>query len=51
VVHRYYDEESEARLTRARERAVGAGIPFDVEKRVGNPAEEIVNVPRAGSST
>jgi nucleotide-binding universal stress UspA family protein len=42
VVARYYAEESDAALATAREFLAVHGIPCEVEKRVGNPAEEIV---------
>jgi nucleotide-binding universal stress UspA family protein len=39
---RYYVEESDAALASAGEMLSARGIPFVAEKRVGNPAEEIV---------
>lgn len=42
VVARYYSEESDAALAGAREFLAARGIACEVEKRVGNPAEEIV---------
>ena len=42
VVQRYYEEENEAALSGARELLTARGIPFDAEKCVGSPAEEIV---------
>ena len=42
TIERYYDEEGEAALADARKLLARRGIPFEAEKRVGNPAEEIV---------
>jgi nucleotide-binding universal stress UspA family protein len=42
AIHRYYDEESELALAGARTRLDAAGIAYGVEKRVGDPAHEIV---------
>jgi nucleotide-binding universal stress UspA family protein len=42
VVARYYSEESDAALAPARELLDARGIPFEVEKHIGNPAEVIV---------
>lgn len=50
TIHRYYDEESEAALTGAREALAAHGIPFDAAKRVGNPAEEIVKQAESGQA-
>jgi nucleotide-binding universal stress UspA family protein len=41
VVQRYYEEESEAALSGAQDALTARGIPFEVDKCVGNPAEEI----------
>jgi nucleotide-binding universal stress UspA family protein len=41
VVDRYYEDESEAALRGARDALTAQGIAFEVDKRVGNPAEEI----------
>ena len=49
VVARYYAEEADAALATAREWLVARGIPFEIEKRVGNPAEEIVARAIAGN--
>jgi len=48
VVERYYDEETEAALAGAREALTAGGIPFEVDKSVGNPAEEIVKKAEGG---
>lgn len=42
AIQRYYDEESEAALAGARDLLTARGIPFEAEKRIGAPAEEIV---------
>ena len=42
VVERYYEEENEAALAGARDLLKARSIPFEAEKRVGTPAEEIV---------
>jgi nucleotide-binding universal stress UspA family protein len=42
AIHSYYEEESVAALATARELLVGHGIGHTVEKRVGEPAHEIV---------
>jgi len=42
ALQRYYDEESEAALSGAQAALTAKGIPFEVEKVVGVPAEEIV---------
>src|SRR3954471_16209537 len=42
AVHAYYDEESEQALSGARALLGKLQIAHDVEKRVGDPAEEIV---------
>jgi len=43
AVHAYYDEESEAALAEARKLLDARGIAHAVEKRVGDPAEEIID--------
>ena len=43
-LQRYYDDECEAMLKRARERLAAAGIAFDGRKAVGPVAETIVSV-------
>lgn len=43
-LERYYDDECEAMLKRARERLTTAGIAFDARKAVGPVAETIVSV-------
>ena len=48
VIDRYYEEESDAALAPAIGLLSARGIPFAVEKRVGNPAEEIVRHATAG---
>jgi nucleotide-binding universal stress UspA family protein len=48
TVQRYYDEEGEAALMGARGAMTARGIPFEVDKRVGNPAEEIVKQAESG---
>jgi len=42
AVQRYYDEESDAALSGARELLTGRGVPFETGKRVGSPVDEIV---------
>lgn len=42
VVAQYYEEQSEEELAGARERLAQSGLAFRVEKRVGDPAQEIV---------
>jgi nucleotide-binding universal stress UspA family protein len=42
TIERYYDDESEQALAGARALLGARGIAFDVTKRVGGPAEEIV---------
>ena len=49
VVARYYAEEADAALAQARDLLDAHGIDFDVEKCVGNPAEEIVARARDGA--
>jgi nucleotide-binding universal stress UspA family protein len=41
TVQRYYDEESDAALSSARDALTAHGIAFDVDKRIGDPATEI----------
>ena len=48
AVHAYYEEESEEALAPSRKLLTELGIPFSVEKRVGDPAEEIVDCATAG---
>ncbi len=48
TVQRYYDDESDAALSGARNALTARGIAFDVDKRVGNPAEEIVKQAESG---
>jgi nucleotide-binding universal stress UspA family protein len=48
TIERYYDEESEAALATARSMLSARGIPFEVVKRVGVAAEEIVRHATAG---
>jgi nucleotide-binding universal stress UspA family protein len=48
AVHAYYEEESDAAMAAARELLDGRGIAYAVEKRVGDPAEEIVACAEAG---
>ena len=43
VVAKYYEVQSEEELAAARERLEQGGFSFRVEKRVGDPAHEIVN--------
>jgi nucleotide-binding universal stress UspA family protein len=47
AVQQFYDEESEKALAEARKRLQGSGRSFTVEKRVGDPAEEIVRFAQA----
>jgi nucleotide-binding universal stress UspA family protein len=48
AVRRYYDEESDEALAGARETLEAHGIPFDVERLVGIPADEIVKHAETG---
>ena len=48
AVHQYYEEESEAALTPARELLAQHGVAYEVEKQVGDPAAEIVRVAGSG---
>jgi len=48
TVQGYYDEESEAALAGAREVMTARGFPFDVDKRVGDPADEIAKRGESG---
>jgi nucleotide-binding universal stress UspA family protein len=48
TIHRYYDEESDLALAAVRARLDAAGITYAVEKRVGDPAHEIVALAAAG---
>ena len=43
VIAEYYEVESEQELAEARERLEQSELTFMVEKRVGDPAQEIVN--------
>ncbi len=48
AVAKYYDEESEAALADARKLLESRAITYTVEKRVGDPADEIVACAIAG---
>jgi nucleotide-binding universal stress UspA family protein len=48
AVQRYYDEESEAALSGARELLTARGVPFEAGKRIGSPVEEIVKCAEEG---
>ena len=48
AVHGYYEEESEAALAGARKRLDDRGIAHVVEKRVGDPSQEIILSAAAG---
>jgi nucleotide-binding universal stress UspA family protein len=48
AVAKYYDEESDAALGEARKLLEARAVSFAVEKRVGDPAEEIVACAAAG---
>ena len=43
AVAQYYEEQSEEALAGARKRLEQSGLTFRVEKRVGDPAQEIVS--------
>ena len=43
VVAKYYEVQSEEELAEARELLKQSGLEFRVEKRVGDPAQEIVS--------
>lgn len=47
VVAKYYEIQSEEELVAAREWLDQSGIAFKVEKRVGDPAQEIVDFARS----
>ncbi len=47
VEAQYYDVQSEEELTGARERLERGGFNFRIEKRVGDPADEIVSLAKA----
>lgn len=49
TIAKYYEDESEAALAGVRELVTARGIPCAVEKRVGEPADEIVH--RAADGT
>lgn len=49
AVRRYYEEESEAALAGARKLLDERGVAYAIEKRVGNPAEEIVACAEGGN--
>ena len=49
AVARYYSEESDAALAGAAELLGKRGVPFAVEKCVGDPAEEIVRHASSGA--
>ena len=49
AIDRYYSDESDAALKSAREFLAAHGIAFEVIKRHGNPAEEIVGEAVAGT--
>jgi nucleotide-binding universal stress UspA family protein len=48
AVHSYYEEESEAALAPARKLLDDRGVGYEIEKRVGDPAAEIVACAEAG---
>jgi nucleotide-binding universal stress UspA family protein len=48
TVHRYYEEESDAALAGAVKNLTAHGIPFEIDKCVGDPAEEIVKQAESG---
>ena len=49
AVQQYYDEESEAALADGRKLLDGRGVACVVEKRVGDPAAEIVGFAESGN--
>lgn len=49
AVHQYYEEETEEALSPARRLLEKAGVAYAVEKRVGDPAQEIVDHAMAGA--
>ncbi len=49
AVHRYYEEESDEALAGARALLDGHAITYALEKRVGDPAHEIVALADAGA--
>jgi nucleotide-binding universal stress UspA family protein len=51
VIQRYYEEESEAALSGAQAALTAKGIPFEVDKVIGVPAEEIVKRAEEGQFT
>lgn len=48
AVHRYYEEEGDAALARARAILDGYAVAYGVEKRIGDPAHEIAAAAGAG---
>ncbi len=48
TVHRYYEEESDVALAGAVKDLTALGIPFEIDKRVGDPAEEIAKRAESG---
>ena len=48
AVHAYYEEESEEALAGARKLLASRNLAYDVEKRIGEPAGEIVEYAAAG---
>ena len=51
AIQRYYEEESEAALSGARTALTAKGIPFEIAKVIGAPAEEIVKRAEEGQFT
>ena len=48
ALHRYYQEESDAALASARDALTARGVPFEVEKGVGHPPDEIARHAESG---
>ena len=48
AIQRYYDEESDAALAHAAKAMTARGVPFEIAKRVGEPADEIVKFADSG---
>ena len=48
AVHSYYEEESEEALAGARKLLASRNLAFNIEKRIGEPAQQIVECAAAG---
>ena len=48
AVHAYYDEESDAALVEARKLLDAKSLTYQIEKRIGDPAAEIIDCAETG---